>query len=72
MLLRLLPVPEPDRIVRVYTEGFYYGSTNGTGRELSYPMYTALRDQKQVFDGMLAYFPFGAAVRDERGAAAPR
>ena len=39
------------------TEGYYYGSTNGTGRELSYPMFAALRDHQQVFDGMLAYFP---------------
>ena len=62
VLLRRLPVPEPTRIVRVQSDGFYYGSTNGNGRELSYPMYTALRDHQQVFDGMLAYFPFGAAV----------
>ena len=69
VLLRMLPVPAPERVVRVQTEGFYYGSTNGTGRELSYPMFTALRDHQQVFEGMLAYFPIGVAVREERGAA---
>ena len=69
VLLRLLPVPDPARVVRVQTEGFYYGSTNGTGRELPYPMFTALRDHQQVFDGMLAYFPIGAAVREEGGTA---
>jgi len=36
VLLRLLPVPAPERIVRVHSEGFYYGSTSGTGRELRY------------------------------------
>src|SRR5688500_6510157 len=36
VLLRMLPVPAPERIVRINNEGFYYGSTNGTGRELSY------------------------------------
>ena len=67
VLLRLLPVPAPERIVRVYSEGYYYGSTNGNGRELSSPMFTALRDHQQVFDGMLAHFPFGAAVLAEGG-----
>ena len=67
VLLRLLPVPSPERVVRVQTDGFYYGSTNGTGRELSYPMFTALRDEQRVFEGMLAYFPFGAAVREASG-----
>ena len=57
VLLRLLPVPEPERIVRVQTDGFYYGSTNGTGRELSYPMFTALRDHQQVFDGHAGLLP---------------
>ena len=63
----MLPVAAPERIVRVTSEGFYYGSTNGTGRELSYPMFAALRDHQQVFDGMLAYFPFGAGVRADQG-----
>jgi predicted permease len=67
VLLRRLPVPAPERVVRVQSDGFYYGSTNGTGRELSYPVFTALRDHQQVFDGMLAYFPIGAAVREEGG-----
>jgi predicted permease len=67
VMLRTLPVPSPERIVRLANEGFYYGSTNGTGRELSFPMFAALRDHQQVFDGMFAYFPFGAAVRTEGG-----
>jgi predicted permease len=65
MLLRKLPVVDPDRLVRVYTQGFYYGSTNGTGRELSYPLYLDLRastSSAQVLAGIFGLFPFGAAV----------
>jgi predicted permease len=69
ILFRKLPVPEPDRLVRVYTEGFYYGASIGTGRELSYPIYKDLRDRNQVFSGLFAMFPFTPAIhtggRDE-------
>ncbi len=47
ILFRKLPVPEPDQIVRVSTEGFYYGGSIGDGRELSYPIYTELRDRNR-------------------------
>ena len=70
VLLRMLPVPAPERIVRLNNEGFYYGSTNGTGRELSHTMFTALREHQRVFDGMFAYFPFSAALRAEQGSQA--
>jgi predicted permease len=62
VLFRTLPVPEPDRIVRVSTEGFYYGASIGTGRELAYPIYTELRDRAQSFTGLFAFFPFNPAV----------
>jgi predicted permease len=62
ILFRKLSVPEPDRIVRVSTEGFYYGGSIGTGRELSYPIYTELRDRNQAFTGLFALFPFRPAV----------
>jgi putative ABC transport system permease protein len=64
VLLRKLAVADPDCIVRVSTQGFYYGSTHGTGRELSYPVYVDIRDRNQVFDGAFAMFPFGAAIND--------
>ena len=73
VLLRLLPVPAPERIVRVNSEGFYYGSTNGTGRELSYPMFAALRDHQQVFDGHVRLLPDSAPPSAPSGAGrAPR
>ena len=64
LLLRQLPVDDPERIVRVATQGFYYGSTYGTGRELSYSVYVELRDNNGVFEDMFALFPFAAAVND--------
>ena len=63
ILFRKLPVPEPDRIVRVSTEGFYYGGSIGTGRELSYPIYKELRDRNQTFNGLFAMFPFRPAIQ---------
>jgi predicted permease len=62
ILFRKLPVPEPDRIVRVSTTGFYYGGSIGTGRELSYPIYTELRDRNQTFTGLFAMCPFTPAI----------
>jgi predicted permease len=62
ILFRTLPVPEPDRIVRVSTQGFYYGGSLGTGRELSWPIYSELRDRNQAFSGLFALFPFRPAV----------
>jgi predicted permease len=62
ILFRKLPVLEPDRIVRVSTEGFYYGASIGDGRELSYPIYMELRDRNQAFSGLFAMLPFRPAV----------
>ncbi|MPZ17604.1 MAG: FtsX-like permease family protein [Luteitalea sp.] len=62
VLLRKLPVDAPDRIVRVHGEGYYYGSTMGSGRELSYPLYLDFRNHNQVFSGIFGLCPFNAAV----------
>ncbi|MPY89069.1 MAG: FtsX-like permease family protein [Luteitalea sp.] len=62
VLLRKLPVDAPERIVRVHGEGYYYGSTVGSGRELSHPLYLDFRDHNQVFSGIFALFHFSAAV----------
>jgi predicted permease len=70
VLLRRLPVKSPDELVQVTFEGSRYGSNWGDGSELSYPMYTALRDQNQVFSGMFSRFGFefqvGESVQPER------
>src|SRR5215469_16040714 len=61
VILKRLPVQEPDRLVQLKFVGSDTGHTDsyGGGRELyfSYPMYRDLRDHNNVFSGMLAMFP---------------
>src|SRR5215471_15514254 len=61
VILKRLPVQEPDRLVQLKFVGSDTGHTDsyGGGSELyfSYPMYRDLRDQNSVFSGMLAMFP---------------
>jgi predicted permease len=52
VLLRMLPVKDPERLVMVATAGAHMGSNAGMN-VLSYPMYKDYRDQNQVFTGML-------------------
>lgn len=57
-LLRLLPVQHPKELVRFEWTGGFSGSGSSFGGDItnyfSYPMYKDLRDQSQVFSGMLA------------------
>jgi predicted permease len=64
VLLRRMPVKNPDELVQVTFEGSRYGSNWGDNTELSYPMYTALRDENQVFSGMFCRFAFPFHVGD--------
>src|SRR5262252_6139470 len=61
VILKQLPVNEPDRLVQLKFVGSDTGHTDNYGgaSELyfSYPMYRDLRDQNTVFSGMLAMFP---------------
>ena len=70
VMLRTLPVPNPDELVQVTYTGSRYGSNWGDGTDISYPMYTDLRDNNQVFTGMFGRFNFslqvGRAGRTER------
>ncbi len=53
LLLRMLPIQNPDEIVQVASSGSHYG--NNQGREmLSHPMYRDLRDKNETLVGMLA------------------
>lgn len=56
IILRSLPVDDPDQLVLVTAEGFQYGNASGDGNELSYPMYVDLRDNNQVFTGMFCRY----------------
>ena len=67
ILLRQLPVREPDRLVMLKFTGSDTGHTSSYGGAndlyFSYPMYRDLRDQNQVLEGMLAMFPAQVGVQ---------
>jgi predicted permease len=58
VLLRMLPVERPKELVRFEWTGGFSGSMSSFGGDtdnyFSYPMYKDLRDQSQVFQGMIA------------------
>ena len=58
VLLRMLPVERPKELVRFQWTGSFSGSGSSFGGDItnyfSYPMYKDLRDQNQVFAGILA------------------
>ena len=51
LLLRMLPVNNPQELVLLTSRGQHYGSNNGPNK-ISYPMYSDFRDKNQVFQGM--------------------
>src|SRR3954467_10446983 len=55
ILLRLLPIQNPQELVMLDAPGPNQGSTRGEST-FSYPMYTDLKNHNQVFSGMLARF----------------
>ena len=69
VLLRMLPVERPKELIRFEWTGAFSGSMSAFGGEtpdrhnyFSYPMYKDLRDQNQVFQGMLAADKTGVGV----------
>jgi predicted permease len=64
VLLRRLPVKDPQQLVQVTFEGSRYGSNWGDGTELSFPTYKAIRDGNQVFSGTFCRFAFPFQVGD--------
>jgi predicted permease len=61
ILLRLLPVKDPQQLVLLTFRGSHYGSNTG-GNALSYPMYADFRDHNEVFSGMFCRFPTHASL----------
>src|SRR5260370_41666394 len=51
VLLRLLPVKDPQQLVPFWGRGPHYGSNNGRYK-LSYPMYEDFRDHNDIFSGV--------------------
>ena len=56
IVLRLLPIKEPERLVMVTERGNFYGDSYGPDT-LSWPMFEDLRDNNHVFSGMFCRFP---------------
>jgi predicted permease len=58
VILRMLPVSDPQSLVRFTWSGAFQGSMSSFGGDsdnfFSYPMYKDLRDQNRVFDGLAA------------------
>jgi len=61
VLLRLLPVKDPQQLVLLWGRGQHYGSNNGRYK-LSFPMYEDFRDQNQVFSGMFCLWGTSMSV----------
>jgi predicted permease len=55
ILLRMLPVKDPEQLVQLDQKGPNQGSIHGE-RMFSYPMYKDFRDRNEVFSGVLARF----------------
>jgi predicted permease len=61
VLLRLLPVKEPQQLVALKMDGFHYGGNWGMNA-LSYPMYHDFSEHNSVFSGMFCRFLYSMSV----------
>jgi predicted permease len=64
LLLRLLPVKDPQQLVLLWGRGRHYGSNNGRYK-ISFPMYEDFRDHNQVFSGMFCRWETSLSVSSE-------
>ncbi|MGE5645227.1 MAG: ABC transporter permease [Acidobacteriota bacterium] len=70
VLLRSLPVSDPERLVMFHHEGQDPGSASADNYEAvySYPTYKAMRDRNTVFSGVIARAGGAATVTEPSGA----
>src|SRR5215469_8259255 len=61
VLLRLLPVKEPQQLALLTMRGWHYGNNWGDNA-ISYPMYRDFQDHKEVFSGMFCRFPTSVSL----------
>jgi predicted permease len=61
VLLRRLPVRDPDELALLSMKGSHYGNNWG-GNALSYPMYEDISRNNQVFSGMFCRFPTSVSL----------
>src|ERR1700688_1173785 len=59
ILLRLLPVKDPQQLVLLTMKGRHYGSNWG-GNAISHPMFRDFQDHNEVFSEMFCRFPSSA------------
>ena len=64
LLLRLLPVKNPQQLVLLWGRGQHYGSNNGS-HKISYPMYEDFRGHNQVFSGMFCRWESSLSVSSD-------
>jgi predicted permease len=62
--MRSLAVHDPESLVSLQSDDYSFGWTrhDNSKTEFSYPMYTALRDQNQVFSALIARAAFQATL----------
>ena len=69
ILLRMLPVQDPQQLVQLRLDGTRPGGNWGDGRHtFPYPTYLALREQNTVFSGMTGQRVEAVSLLDEIGA----
>src|SRR5579872_6926557 len=72
VLLRMMPVKDPQSLVLLTMRGRHYGSNWG-GNSISYPMYRDFQDHNEVFTGMFCRRTINTSVtfggQTERAAA---
>src|SRR5947209_19505224 len=61
VLLRLLPVKDPQQLVLLTMRGRHYGNNWG-GNAISHPMFRDFQSHNEVFSGMFCRFPIEASV----------
>jgi predicted permease len=61
VLLRLLPVKNPQQLVLLTMRGRHYGSNWG-GNAISHPMFRDFREHNEVFSDMFCRFPNSASL----------
>src|SRR6267154_1601055 len=61
VLLRLLPVKNPQQLVLLPMRGHHYGSNWG-GNAISHPLFRDFRDHNEVFSDMFCRFPTSASL----------
>ena len=66
LVLRLLPVHEPERLVMIWTTGPHMGSNQGN-RTASYPMYQDFQQRATAFNYVFCDYSTSAALTDKSG-----